>query len=87
MNVAEFLFQNGYTKSMGSKACCPFHDDRTPSAKVHAENNSIYCFACRRWYGPADFYVKFGVMFHAVTEEAKIETEPDFEWGTVLFYD
>lgn len=35
-------------KTFNSVYCCPFHNDKTPSAKAYI--NSYYCFACnKRW--------------------------------------
>jgi DNA primase len=35
-------------KSAGSvsKACCPFHNDKTPSFTVYKDTKSFYCFGC-----------------------------------------
>lgn len=27
---------------------CPVHKDRTPSARVYADNNKVYCFTCAK---------------------------------------
>ena len=27
-------------------ACCPFHNEKTPSFTVYPENGSFYCFGC-----------------------------------------
>jgi hypothetical protein len=27
---------------------CPFHPDRTPSARVYADQNTLYCFTCQK---------------------------------------
>jgi len=27
---------------------CPFHDDRSPSARVYGDSNKIYCFTCHK---------------------------------------
>lgn len=44
------LFRSGGTevKREGKrfKACCPFHDDRTPSLSIDPERGTYYCFAC-----------------------------------------
>jgi hypothetical protein len=29
-------------------ACCPLHDEDTPSMRYYEETNSFYCFGCRR---------------------------------------
>lgn len=33
-------------KTIKGKFCCPFHNDRTPSAKAY--DNSFFCFACNK---------------------------------------
>lgn len=29
-------------------ACCPLHDENTPSMRYYEETNTFYCFGCRR---------------------------------------
>ncbi len=29
-----------------TKACCPFHNEKTPSFFIYHETNSFYCFSC-----------------------------------------
>ncbi len=36
-------------------ACCPFHDEKTPSFKISEERNSYYCFGCGEKGGLFDF--------------------------------
>ena len=36
----------GLTVRRGSMACCPFHDDRTPSMKLYPDH--FHCFGCGR---------------------------------------
>lgn len=33
---------------------CPFHADRSPSARVFADQNKIYCFTCQRGWDVID---------------------------------
>lgn len=33
---------------------CPFHPDRSPSARVYADQNKLYCFTCQRGWDVID---------------------------------
>lgn len=87
MNLSEFLQASGYSRPGSDKARCPFHNDNTPSAKIHDEQGTLYCFACRKLFRPIDFKVAFNVDIdydpNAVTKGI---WEPSHEWGEVLFY-
>ena len=54
-NVKDFILENVTMKDvldiyniklLRNYFCCPFHNDRTPSAKAY--KNSFYCFACHK---------------------------------------
>lgn len=58
MNTAKDIILNSITmkkilneyniKTVRDMFCCPFHNDKNPSAKMY--HNSFYCFACgKRW--------------------------------------
>lgn len=88
MRLDEFLVSNGYMRPGASKACCPFHDDSTPSAQVHLETSSIWCYACRKKYTHIDFAARFGVLIDPPDPNVIAELKaPEFPWGTVLFYE
>lgn len=40
-------------------ACCPLHDEDTPSFRFYEETNSFYCFGCGRGGGPVRLYRLF----------------------------
>ena len=40
------------------KACCPFHDDRTPSFTIYAEDRRFMCFGCGAEGDVLDFVMK-----------------------------
>lgn len=40
-------------------ACCPLHDEDTPSFRYYEETNSFYCFGCRRGGSPVHLYRLF----------------------------
>lgn len=33
---------------------CPFHEDHSPSARVYADQNKLYCFTCQRGWDVVD---------------------------------
>lgn len=39
-----------YSSKVTQQIHCPVHKDRTPSARVYADGNTVYCFTCaQRW--------------------------------------
>lgn len=40
------------------KCCCPFHDDRNPSAII--KGNKLYCYACGKQFDVIDVAKRFG---------------------------
>ncbi|MDR2867119.1 MAG: DNA primase [Acholeplasmatales bacterium] len=40
----------------GYVACCPFHEEKTPSFSVSIEKNMFNCFGCHKGGGPVQFY-------------------------------
>lgn len=61
-----------------SKACCPFHEDNTPSFMIYRHDNSYHCFSCGAHGDAIDFYKQInGVNFiEAVQELAKLRIVP-----------
>jgi len=48
---------------------CPIHDDRTPSARVYADENRVYCFTCgQRWDAIDLIRLKFHLTFEQAVE-------------------
>jgi hypothetical protein len=46
------------------KACCPFHDERTPSFVVYPDQNRFHCFGCQAKGDTLDFIQKYeGINF------------------------
>lgn len=51
------------------KACCPFHDENTPSFSITPSKNLFYCFGCGATGGPIDFVMQHhGVDFRKAIE-------------------
>jgi CHC2-type zinc finger protein len=43
-------FRVRYASKTTQQILCPVHKDRTPSARVYAEGNRVYCFTCaKQW--------------------------------------
>jgi len=48
----------------GNKACCPFHNEKTPSFNYFPKTNTCYCFGCSKFADAIDVYrQKFGCSF------------------------
>jgi hypothetical protein len=86
MTVRDYLVQSGFMRNpTDNKTCCPFHDDRTPSAMVHDHNNTIWCFSCQRLFGPNDFR-RLGVTLDVIQADPALTLESRYAWGEPLFY-
>jgi len=68
----------GLQISCSGMACCPFHDDKTPSLKVYADH--FYCFGCGESGDGATFVAK---LFNISQLEAARKISYDF--GLRLF--
>lgn len=51
-------------------ACCPFHQEKTPSFKVDSQRQNFYCFGCK----------KSGNVFHYVQETVNTDFVGAVEW-------
>lgn len=38
----------GLAGRVTQQICCPVHQDRSPSARVYADGNKVYCFKCAK---------------------------------------
>lgn len=45
LNIKDVLANYGITINKNHHINCPFHEDKTPSMKVYAETNTVYCFS------------------------------------------
>lgn len=54
-----------------NKACCPFHNEKTPSLHYYAKTNSCYCFGgCGKAYDSISIYMKkFNVRFQEAVDK------------------
>ena len=49
-DIAEVIMECGIPLKLAGKnykACCPFHDEKTPSFTVSSERQMFYCFGCQ----------------------------------------
>lgn len=60
---------------------CPFHADRSPSARVYAEQNKIYCFTCQKSWDVIDAVAEHFKLGFA---DALVWVEREFGIGGVL---
>lgn len=69
-DVARFY---GLQMNRSGMACCPFHEDKTPSLKVYEEN--YYCFGCTSSGDATRFVAK---LYHISQFEAAMKINSDF---------
>lgn len=74
-DIAKFY---GLQISRSGMACCPFHDDKTPSLKIYPDH--FYCFGCGESGDVTGFVAK---LFHISQMEAAKKISYDF--GLNLF--
>jgi len=72
VNIAELIGQYVTLIQSGReyKACCPFHDEKTPSFYVMPEKNFYHCFGCKAGGNVIDF----------VMRQENLEFFPAMEW-------
>lgn len=44
--------------STGSKGCCPFHSEKSPSFNIYAKDNTYHCFGCGEHGDAVNFIMK-----------------------------
>ncbi len=67
------------------KACCPFHNEKTPSFTVNAEKQFYYCFGCGTHGTAITFLINYKNLsfFEAVEELAsRLGIEMEYEQGS-----
>lgn len=60
-------------------ACCPLHDEDTPSMRYYPETNTFYCFGCRKG---GDI-----IRLHRLFTERQTGTLPSFKEALDFLYD
>lgn len=67
------------------KACCPFHDEKTPSFSIHKKENMFKCFGCGKGGDSVNFVMEHeklpyidAVVIVAETCGVNIEREADY---------
>ncbi|MBB1077688.1 DNA primase [Rhodoferax sp. 4810] len=71
-DLVELIRQRVPLKAVGQnfKACCPFHDDKTPSFHVVADKQFYYCFGCGQHGNAIDFLIAYDrLSFNEAVEE------------------
>ena len=63
-DVVEVIGRRVQLKKAGRefKACCPFHDEKTPSFTVSPTKGFYHCFGCGAHGTPIDFLMEFDHM-------------------------
>ena len=84
LDIVEFIRQ--YVPSLKRagktyKACCPFHQEKTPSFTCSSEKGLFYCFGCQAGGDIFDFLMKIeNLSFHEAVEKlagiAGVEYKP-----------
>ncbi len=64
VDLVELIGQSITLKSEGSEfyACCPFHNEKTPSFSVNPEKQFFYCFGCGETGDAIDWLKKYNGM-------------------------
>jgi len=88
MTLRDYMIARGWVRSNSNKCLCPFHNDRSASALLNA--NNIYCFTCGQLYSLWDFQQAFGVYLDKVDEGDSrcldmIKGNPAYQPNQVLF--
>ena len=83
LSIEKMLKQLGIEVRANGTLCCPFHDDKRPSAKLF-QDNRMWCFSCARMYDPVDFVRHFPQEFPLVKILLRLEGKANTLQGTVI---
>lgn len=85
INIVELVSKYVPLKKAGTnfKACCPFHNEKTPSFIVSPAKNIAYCFSCHKGGGPLNFLmeiekIEFREALQILAKETGTELKSDF---------
>ncbi|MGI6494582.1 MAG: DNA primase [Kiritimatiellia bacterium] len=88
IDIVELIGSRMSLKRAGSsyKACCPFHNEKTPSFHVNPARQTFHCFGCGAHGNLFDFVMRsdglpFPEAVRRLAEKAgvKVDTETDFD--------
>lgn len=71
------------TDDRNHKACCPFHNEKTPSFILNEKTNVAYCFGCSRKADLIDAFMYEGKTYMQALEELFKEADMKVSFGEV----
>lgn len=71
------------TDDRNHKACCPFHNEKTPSFILNEKTNVAYCFGCSRKADLIDAFMYEGKTYMQALEELFKEADMRVSFGEV----
>lgn len=78
VNIDDLMKNYGIQTNRQGVACCPLHNEKTPSFKVYPKTNSFYCFGC----GAGGDVIKFvELMEHVSASDAAKIIDGNFGLG------
>ncbi len=85
INIVDLVQRYVPLKKAGAlyKACCPFHNEKTPSFMVSPTKNIAYCYGCHKGGGPIKFLMEiekleFREAMQLLAKEAGVELQTDY---------
>lgn len=84
LNIADLVRRYVELRQNGSRAmgCCPFHQEKTPSFSVNADEGFFYCFGCQASGDIFDFHARInGLEFKEALEQLAEECGITLERG------
>lgn len=85
INIVELVSKYVPLKKSGAyfKACCPFHNEKTPSFMVSPTKNIAYCYGCHKGGGPVKFLMEiekleFSEALRILAKEAGVELKSSY---------
>lgn len=76
IDLVELISESLVLKRQGFEfvACCPFHQENTPSFTVSPRKQFFYCFGCKAHGNAIDFLIKFqGLAFRQAVEQLALK--------------